>query len=228
MVKQLFLQLEWGVYCIEKALLLLSVFLMAGILIFDVLQRMGSHPSVQAFMRFCTPVCVLILLYYAVFGRTKQKPLLRFALGMLVFIAFMFGLNRLFPTGFVGSQQLALGIMIWSAFLGASLAVRHKRHIMLSALTAKVSPQMQPIFALTGSILTALFCFYLAHLGTVQLGFELADWDPQKGTGEFEGLAIPLFVVTLALVVTPLLLGMRFLVNGAVDHFGLKLIGEQT
>jgi TRAP-type C4-dicarboxylate transport system permease small subunit len=122
------------------------------------------------------------------------------------------------PQGIPGAQKFALGFFVWSGFIGASLAVRAKRHILLDAVKKKLSADVAPIYSFLGAFLTAAFCGFIAYMGFVKVFTEIGEWQESDHVIHvYEALPIPTWIVTLAI---PLFLGigaLRFLAAGLSD-----------
>jgi C4-dicarboxylate transporter DctQ subunit len=142
------------------------------------------------------------------------------ALGVGVWVglaAFIQGLLWLFPSSVPGAQKFALGFMLWSGMLGASVATRQRRHIVLDTVKKKLDEKMGNLFSLLGGIVVFAFCGLLAYLGFVQLHEEYVLWRDGDGVGVFDALPIPRWIVTLSLPVTFGTMAFRFLGAGVRD-----------
>lgn len=131
----------------------------------------------------------------------------------------IFGVIRLLlwaaPSGIPGAQKMALGFLVWSGFIGASLAVRARRHIFLDAVKKKLTPDVAPWFSAAGALLTSSFCFFLAYMGGKKAATEIAEWSASGGVIHmYESVPIPTWTVTLAIPVTLAVLSARFLFAG--------------
>jgi TRAP-type C4-dicarboxylate transport system permease small subunit len=123
----------------------------------------------------------------------------------------------LFPTGIAGAQRFALGFFVWAGFLGASIATRQKRHIVVDAVKKKLDAVVYPWFSALGAIFTASFTLLLTWLSVHKLAGEIHEWSSNDGVGMFESLPLPTWIVTLALPVTFSLIALRFLAQGMGD-----------
>ncbi len=139
-------------------------------------------------------------------------------LGVLVGLTvFVKGVLWLFPSSVPGAQKFALGFMLWSGLLGASLATRSRRHIILDPIKKKLDPQTLRPFSLIGGLVTFAFCALLTVLGTMQLTEQIHEWATTEGVGVYDALPIPLWVTTLAVPVTFGTMALRFLAQGVHD-----------
>lgn len=141
-------------------------------------------------------------------------------IGALLFLgagAFVKGLLFVFPSSVPGAQKFALGFMLWSGLLGASLATRTRRHIILDPIKKKLDEQTLRPFSLIGGVVTFAFCAFIAVLGVMQVVAQVKDWASGDGVGVYDALPIPLWVSTLAVPVTFTVMGLRFLAQGIAD-----------
>lgn len=140
------------------------------------------------------------------------------ARGSLVFASFTAVVQvivAVFPTGIAGAQKFALGFMVWAGFLGASLATRARRHIVIDAVKKKLDPVAFPLFAFLGGLLTAGFTGWVAFLAAFKSFTLIEEWHESEGRLHvFESLPVPEWVVTLALPTTLAISAFRFLAYG--------------
>jgi TRAP-type C4-dicarboxylate transport system permease small subunit len=128
------------------------------------------------------------------------------------------GFLMLFPSSVPGAQKFALGFMLWAGMLGASLATRLRRHIVLDAVSKTLKGETARRYALAGGIATGLFCLALAWLGGLQLRDEVVEWASGDGVGVYDALPIPKWLGTLSVPFAFLVMGLRF-VSMAVGEF---------
>lgn len=122
-----------------------------------------------------------------------------------------------FPSSVPGAQKFALGFMLWSGMLGASLATRQRRHIMLDPIVKKLEGADRHRFGLISGVVSAAFCAMIAVLGVMQLGGEIHEWSTGEGVGLYPALPIPMWIATLAIPATFAVMAFRFLRNGLHD-----------
>jgi C4-dicarboxylate transporter, DctQ subunit len=155
--------------------------------------------------------------------RAKAPPprfLGSFVLGAGVLVACVLAVHLLlwvFPSSVPGAQKFALGLMLWAGMLGASVATRERRHIVLDAVTKKYDPGDKRLFALLGGIATGAFCLLIAVLGSMQLAGEVHEWATNEGVGLYESLPIPTWIATLAIPTAFFIMAARFLGYGVRD-----------
>ncbi len=130
---------------------------------------------------------------------------------------FVKALLWVFPSSVPGAQKFALGFMLWSGMLGASLATRTRRHIILDPIKKTLDAATLKPFSLLGGLLTFAFCGFLTLLGIKQLMDQFTEWMSGDGVGVYDALPIPLWVATLAIPVTFGVMALRFLGQGIHD-----------
>jgi C4-dicarboxylate transporter DctQ subunit len=130
---------------------------------------------------------------------------------------FIQGLLYVFPSSVPGAQKFSLGLMLWSGMLGASIATRQRRHIVLDTVKKKLDEKMGRVFSLVGGVVTFGFCALLTVLALTQFHDEYVLWRDGDGVGVFDALPIPKWLVTLALPVTFGTMALRFLGSGVRD-----------
>lgn len=122
-----------------------------------------------------------------------------------------------FPSSVPGAQKFALGFMLWAGMLGASLATRERRHIVLDPIVKKLEGTDRKRFAFIGNLVSALFCGTILTLAIVQVGGEIHEWSSGDGVGLYPALPIPMWIATLAIPVTFGVMTFRFLKNAFHD-----------
>ena len=132
------------------------------------------------------------------------------------------------PSGIPGAQKFALGFLVWSGFLGASLATRSQRHIVLDAVRKKLSPDVRPVVLFIGSLFTTVFCWLLAYLSAGKFVTEVREWAESDGVIHvYESVPVPVWLTTVALPICFLTIGTRFLFHGvSALLFGESLVAK--
>lgn len=118
-------------------------------------------------------------------------------------------LLTLFPNGLVWSQPLALGLLLWVALLGATLAAKERGHIVLEVADKLWPERLLPLARLLSGLIAAAFCFVGVLLGAHYVSDFVAQW--QEGVGYVSGVPMPKWVVYAAIPASFLLMGLRFL-----------------
>lgn len=140
--------------------------------------------------------------------------------GVMVLVACALAVKLLlwtFPSSVPGAQKFALGLMLWAGMLGASVAARERRHIVIDAVTKKLDDDSKRPMALVSGLVTGAFCACIAVLAGAQLGSEIHDWANNEGVGLYESLPIPTWIATLAIPTAFVIMGARFVGYGVRD-----------
>jgi TRAP-type C4-dicarboxylate transport system permease small subunit len=162
-------------------------------------------------------------------GETKLElqiaPLPSLLLGLVVTGGIYAGIKVLLmvaPSGIAGAQKFALGFLVWSGFLGASLATRSNRHIVLDAVTKKIETRTRVWFSAIAGVLISMFCGLIVYLGAKKTVTEIIEWHESNGVIHvYEALPIPVWLVSIAIPLVFFLIGIRCLAYG----FGELLYG---
>ena len=118
------------------------------------------------------------------------------------------------PNGLIWGPSAALVGMLWSGFLGASLATYEKKHLALE-LADKIWPQRwQRAVKGLALLLTTALCALLSVLAwySVRAHFDTWQADPEAGT--LLPTAWPRWVLLVALPIAWSLISLRFLAEG--------------
>lgn len=118
------------------------------------------------------------------------------------------------PNGLIWGPSAALVGMLWSGFLGASLATYEKKHLALE-LADKIWPQpWQRAVKGLALLLTTALCALLSVLAwySVRAHFDTWQADPEAGT--LLPTAWPRWVLLVALPIAWTLISLRFLAEG--------------
>jgi TRAP-type C4-dicarboxylate transport system permease small subunit len=140
--------------------------------------------------------------------------------GVVVFVVVAVAVKALlaaFPSSVPGAQKFALGFMLWSGMLGASLATKTRRHIVLDPVVKKLEGDDRKKVAFLGGVVAGTFCGAIALLGAMQLGGEFKEWSEGEGVGVYPALPIPLWIATLAIPSTFAVMAFRFVKNAVHD-----------
>ena len=142
------------------------------------------------------------------------------AFGLLahaIFAVFVKILITVFPTGIAGAQKFALGFMVWAGLLGASIATRSRRHIVIDTVKKSLDDKTFSHVSFVGALFTSAFCFVLTFLSAAKLHTQISEWLENPNIGVFDALPIPEWIVTLAIPISFFMIGARFLAQGISD-----------
>jgi TRAP-type C4-dicarboxylate transport system permease small subunit len=128
------------------------------------------------------------------------------ALAVMVLVVFAdFALRETLNQGLVWAKELAVYLLIWVGFIGASLAVHKRRHLVIQAGEKLFPPPVRKWTSLLGCLVTALLCLLLAWLA---LRFVVETRELREVS---LGMGIPLWIVQAVIPASFLLIGLRFL-----------------
>ncbi len=142
-----------------------------------------------------------------------NKALLVFLLASMTALVFANVVARyVFGTSFGWAEELSRFAMIWTAFLGAGLALRYGQLVAVEAMQAVVPERTAQILRWASVAVVAVFLVALAVLGAQFVGFSWQNHTPvlQISRG-LPYLAVPLGA---AFALMHLALGLRRVVQG--------------
>jgi C4-dicarboxylate transporter, DctM subunit len=141
---------------------------------------------------------------------TLEKTIIVIALIVMTLAVLVVATDRWFDfinLGWFWATKLALFLMIWVGFIGASLATKERMHLTIDISSKVLSPKGAKIAAFFSQAISAGFCFYLASLAYEYTAESYAY-------GDREGVfPIPLWTVQLIVPVTLVIMGIRFIAN---------------
>ncbi|MEI6155122.1 MAG: TRAP transporter small permease [Deltaproteobacteria bacterium] len=96
-----------------------------------------------------------------VIGRIEQIFLV-ILLSALILVAFsQIILRNLFSTGIAWGDALVRGLVLWTGFIGATIAAREGKHICIDAVSRWLSPNGKKIVAIIINAFSFLICCFL-------------------------------------------------------------------
>ncbi len=139
-----------------------------------------------------------------------------------------YGYVWLLPNGVIWAQKLALVLMLWVAFFGASIATRDGRHLKIDAAEKLFRGPVKKWVGLVGNLIAAAFCGALAVLAWRYCADKYALYVETDGAGgDFEGLPIPMFLAFGVLPLSLAVMSLRFIAHGVQSARG-RLGGGDT
>ena len=141
------------------------------------------------------------------YEQLEELLLVCLVFGMVVLGAAQILFRNVISIGLVWIDPLQSHLVLWVALLGASIATRENRHIVIEILPERLSPAVRRRIKGGLQIFSALVCLFLVY-PAVQ--FILNDYRPRK----FLALGIPLWVSQTVMPVMWLVLGIRFMLQG--------------
>jgi C4-dicarboxylate transporter DctM subunit len=139
-----------------------------------------------------------------------EKVLIIVALTVMTLAILLVALDRWsewFDLGWFWLTKLALFLMIWAGFIGASIATRERGHITIDISSKVLTPRGVRVATFFSQAISAGFCFYLAKLSYL---FTAESFRFGDSEGVFP---IPLWIIQLIMPVTFVMMGARFIAN---------------
>jgi C4-dicarboxylate transporter DctQ subunit len=136
-----------------------------------------------------------------------EKWVAGLTIGIAVLFTFIAVILRyFFGYSISGLDELTRFLIIWSVFVGGSLAIREEKHITIDLVTASVSPKVRAILQGIAYLAGAFFAFYI-----MILGYQVVANSIKVGEISLTSLAMPMFIPRAAVFIGGLLMGIRFL-----------------
>ena len=122
---------------------------------------------------------------------------------------------RVVPEGYSWAQKLALFLLLWVAFIGASMATHEGRHLRVEAVRKAVPERWMPAYDALSGVVAAVFTIGFAYLAWMYFGDRLEE---TTAPGQ-----IPDWLKVLAIPVALLLVSLRFLLRAVESAAALTL-----
>ena len=133
-----------------------------------------------------------------------ENILIVFMLSLMIIMAFMqIVLRNLFATGFSWADVLVRYLVLWVAFIGASLATREGKHINIDVFSRWISGKTKSYIKTICELCSLIICALLAYAAVKFVLFEA-----QMGGTTFFGL--PVWLPQLIIPITFGLMTFRF------------------
>ena len=135
-----------------------------------------------------------------------ERVLLIVALITMVLAVFITAVDRWFD--FIDLQwswatKMALFLMIWSGFLGASIATKQRKHLSIDVAGRATTPNGKKIANFFANVIAAVFCFVLARV-CLDLTLESREYGDKEGV-----FPIPIWIVQLMMPISLSVMGCR-------------------
>lgn len=135
-----------------------------------------------------------------------EKVFLTTALSVMALTVFLdFALRDFFHSGIRWAKELSALLMIWVGFVGASVATREKRHLLVGATEKILSARWRKMLAVPTHLLAVAFCVFLAKLGFDYIA------QTRKFAEHSDVLNLPLWIVQVVIPLSLLVMAARFL-----------------
>lgn len=113
-------------------------------------------------------------------------------------------LRYVFNHGWVWAEEMARYSIVWIVFIGSSICVRRRVHLVVDALTIRLSPHRQAIIQCLVCLAGVLFCAFLVFYGYRVCAKLFSTGQRLAGLGIYTGYAY------MAIPVGGALMGIRF------------------
>lgn len=139
-----------------------------------------------------------------------EKAILVVALFVMTLAVFVVAVDRWFEfidLGWFWATKLALFLMIWVGFIGASVAVKERSHLAIDVAGRALGPKGGRISGFFANIMSAGFCFVLASPAYRYMA-------EAREFGDIDGVfPVPLWIVQAIVPFTLCVMGARFIEN---------------
>lgn len=152
-----------------------------------------------------------------------EQVLIVCALSVMTIVVFVqVTLRVLHMRGFPWAEELARYLMIWSGFLGASIATRQRRHLKIDILTRFLPDgQVKTLILRLAALISAGFCFFLTFVG-----YEFVA-NSFKGGRVSSSMGVPMWIIQAGIPLTSAIIACRFVgqacgdvkESSEIDHF---------
>jgi TRAP-type C4-dicarboxylate transport system permease small subunit len=138
-----------------------------------------------------------------IMNRIEDTVLVLVLGGMILFAVLQIGLRNFFGTGILWSDPLVRVLVLWAGLIGAMVAARLDRHIVISALAHFMNPHWKLGARVVTDLAAAVVCLVVTW---VSLRFVFADYVAR--TMAFA--AVPAWVCEIIIPIAFLVMGVRY------------------
>ncbi len=124
---------------------------------------------------------------------------------MVLVVFFDILLRELFDGGFIWAKELAAFLMIWVGFVGASLAAKENKHIVVGIPEKLFPKKVLPYVSLFASVIIFTVTILIAYLG-----FNYVSETRELGETSLV-LKIPLWIVQIIIPISLVIIAFRFI-----------------
>lgn len=145
---------------------------------------------------------------------------------LVVFFDLLF--RNLLDGGFIWAKEIAAFLMIWVGFVGASLATKANKHLIVGIPEKLFPPKVLPYVSLLVNIIVFSVTIFIAYLG-----FNYVAETKEFGETSLV-LNIPLWIVQIIIPVSLVIIAFRFvgigiqIFNGKISSIGAGAKEELT
>jgi TRAP-type C4-dicarboxylate transport system permease small subunit len=212
---------------VERAGVVLGSVVMAAVVFADVVHRVFADRSWQTPLRLAVTGAIVAALCMAALrtataGRLGWPKAAGYGVALsLGLAALTWGFVWLVPAGVIWAQTLALVLMLWVGFLGASIATRQNKHLKVDAAERLFRGRAQRAVGAASNAIAALATLALGILAVNFCRYNYEVWVETEGAGgDFEGLPIPKFLAFAVLPLTFFTMTARFVAQAWLKAHG--------
>lgn len=242
-MRQILTRIDHQIVKVERLIVLVFLAIMSATVFFDVVHRVSASPTgviqrllvalwpgqpspdtQQTLTNVGVPLVVACLAWVFCYGalRTARGSTISAGKAAIVAVgltALLAGadllLLKLFPNGLVWSQPLSLGMLLWVALLGSTLAAHARTHIILEAAEKLWPASARRWTRLAGGFIAGGFSLMLLVLSLNYTSDFYEQW--QTGVGYLSGVRVPKWMVLASMPVCFTLLSVRFIAYAIGD-----------
>jgi len=152
-------------------------------------------------------VLAILKKVWSCYEELEELLLVFLVFGMLALGAAQILFRNVISVGLVWIDPLLNHLVLWVALLGASIATRENRHIVIDIFPESLSPSVRSRIKGGLQLFSALVCLFLVYPA---VRFILDDYSPRR----YLALGIPMWISQTVMPVMWLVLGIRFLLQG--------------
>ncbi|MFA5805066.1 MAG: TRAP transporter small permease [Melioribacteraceae bacterium] len=150
-----------------------------------------------------------------------EKVFLVIGVSVMILVVFLdILLRELFDGGFIWAKELAAFLMIWVGFVGASLAAKENKHLVVGIPEKLFPKKILPYVSLFASVIVFTVTIFIAYLG-----FNYVSETREFGETSLV-LKIPLWIVQIVIPASLVIIAFRFIgigiqiFNGKISSIG--------
>ncbi|MBW1897841.1 MAG: TRAP transporter large permease subunit [Deltaproteobacteria bacterium] len=181
--------------------------------------------SIRAVVRFVLSQVIFLIIMAVTFSMSviksvyklldsiiyeMEKVIIVVALVVMTIAVLIVAVDRWFEWvnfGWFWLTKLAMFLMIWAGFIGASIATRRREHITIDISSKVLTPKGVKIATFFSQAISAGFCFYMAYLAYLYT-VESFGYCDREGV-----FPVPLWTIQMILPITLTMMGARFIEN---------------
>ena len=157
------------------------------------------------------------LAYFGIRTATRRDPMphTKAAAFSVVGVVATYGIIllflRLFPSGLIWSQDLALVLTLWVGFIGASMCTHENKHLKVEAVQRFLPSGIKKYVVALSGLATTAVCLILLWLSLRYLNFHYEEYVATQGAGGvITSLDVPKWQAFAALPVSFTIMAARF------------------